>query len=85
MSTDTPNPSSVLGTAASGRRGLIDAPALAVELGVTQRFVRRLVAEDRVPFLKIGKFVRFDPGEIDKWVDECRHPTAAAHDNAGDG
>lgn len=55
MSTDTPNPSSVLGTAASGRRGLIDVPALAVELGVTQRFVRRLVAEDRVPFLKIGK------------------------------
>jgi excisionase family DNA binding protein len=77
MSTDTPIPSSVLGTAASGRRGLIDVPALAVELGVTQRFIRRLVAEDRVPFLKIGKFVRFDPREIDKWVDECRRPQGA--------
>ena len=74
MSTDTPNHSSVLDTTATGRRGLIDVPALAVELGVTQRFVRRLVAEDRVPFLKIGKFVRFDPREIDSWIDDARHP-----------
>lgn len=78
MSTDTPNPSSVFDTAATGRRGLIDVPALAVELGVTERFVRRLVAEDRVPFLKVGKFVRFDPREIEKWVDECRRPATAS-------
>ena len=72
MNTDNSNPSSVLGTTADGRRGLIDVPALAVELGVTQRFIRRLVAEDRLPFLKIGKFVRFDPREIDEWVASCR-------------
>jgi len=72
MSKNVPNPSSLLGTTATGRRGLIDVPALAIELGVTQRFVRRLVAEDRVPFLKIGKFVRFNPREIDRWVDERR-------------
>ena len=77
MSTNTPNPSSTSGTAETGRRGLIDVPALAVELGVTQRFIRRLVAEDRVPFLKIGKFVHFDPREIDEWVDQQRHPAAA--------
>lgn len=74
MSTNTPKQSSLLGTATTGRRGLIDVPALAVELGVTQRFIRRLVAEDRVPFLKIGKFVRFDPREIDEWVDDARRP-----------
>ncbi len=56
----------------SASRELIDVPALAIELGVTQRFFRRLVAEDRVPFLKIGKFVRFDPREIAGWVDDCR-------------
>ena len=78
MSTNTPNPSSTFGTTATGRRGLIDVPALAADLGVTQRFIRRLVAEDRVPFLKIGKFVRFDPNEIDEWVDARRQsgPTA---------
>ncbi len=56
-------------TAPSEARVLIDVPTLAEQLGVTQRFVRRLTAEDRVPFLKIGKFIRFDPLEIDDWVD----------------
>ncbi|MCP3911834.1 MAG: helix-turn-helix domain-containing protein [Actinomycetia bacterium] len=58
-------------------RVLIDVPGLAERLGVTQRFVRRLTAEDRVPFLKIGKFVRFDPEEIDHWVDGHREGWAA--------
>jgi excisionase family DNA binding protein len=53
---------------------LIGVHALAERLGVSQRFVRRLVAERRVPFLKIGKFVRFDPTEIDEWVETCRVP-----------
>lgn len=56
---------------------LIDVPHLALMLGVTERFVRRLVAEDRVPFLKIGKFVRFDPREIDSWVEARRRPERA--------
>jgi len=77
MSTDTPNPSSVVGTPATSRRELIDVPALAIEFGVTQRFIRRLVAEDRVPFLKIGKFVRFDPREIENWIDQSRRPERA--------
>ncbi len=55
---------------------LLDVAALAERLGVTSRFVRRLVSERRVPFLKIGKFVRFDPREIDMWVDERRQPAA---------
>ncbi len=58
--------------APSQPRALIDVPALAERLGMTQRFIRRLTAEDRVPFLKIGKFVRFDPREIDRWVDAHR-------------
>ncbi|MCP4306164.1 MAG: helix-turn-helix domain-containing protein [bacterium] len=73
MSRDTPN-SRVLDSAVAERRGLIDVSALAVKLGVTQRFIRRLVAENRVPFLKIGRFVRFDPREIDDWVEGSRRP-----------
>jgi excisionase family DNA binding protein len=30
--------------------------------------VRRLVAEKRVPYLKVGKLVRFDPDEIKQWL-----------------
>jgi len=37
---------------------------LAERLGVTPRHVRRLVTERRVPFLKVGRFIRFDPAAI---------------------
>lgn len=47
---------------------------LADHLGSTPRHVRRLVAERRVPYLKVGRFVRFDPAEIAAWLDERRVP-----------
>ena len=47
---------------------LIDIDQAAVRLGVTPRFVRRLVDERRIPFHKIGKFVRFDPADIDRYI-----------------
>lgn len=57
---------------------LLNVDALAERLGVTPRFVRRLVHERRVPFLKIGKFVRFDPREIDQWINDTRRPSIAS-------
>lgn len=51
---------------------LLDIAALAERLGVTERFVRRLVEERRIPFLKIGKFIRFDPADVAAWIDEQR-------------
>ena len=47
---------------------LMTCEQLAERLGVTVRFVRRLVDEHRVPFMKIGKFVRFDQAQIDRWL-----------------
>ena len=41
---------------------------LAERLGVTHRHVRRLVDERRVPFLRVGKFIRFDAAEIADWL-----------------
>ena len=49
---------------------LMTCEQLAEHLGVTVRFVRRLVDERRVPFMKIGRFIRFDPNEIDTWIAE---------------
>ncbi len=40
---------------------LLTMDQLAERLGVTRRHVRRLVAERRVPFLRVGRFIRFDP------------------------
>ncbi len=51
---------------------LIAVDTLAAWLGVEVVFVRRLVAERRIPFVKIGRYVRFDPDEVARWIDERR-------------
>jgi len=38
-------------------------------LGVEVRHVRRLVQERRIPYVKWGHLLRFDPVEIARWVD----------------
>ena len=49
---------------------LLDIRALADHLGVEVRHVRRLVAERRIPFIKWGHLLRFDPTEITRWLDD---------------
>ena len=44
----------------------------AVRLGVTERYVRRLVYERRVPFYKVGRLVRFRETELDQWLEASR-------------
>ena len=41
-------------------------------LGTGERFVRRLVAERRIPFVKLGKLVRFKPDDLDAWIEANR-------------
>jgi excisionase family DNA binding protein len=53
---------------------LLTIDQLAERLGVSIRHIRRLVAERRVPYLKVGWLVRFDPAEITAWLDDARHP-----------
>ncbi len=53
---------------ATSPASLLDIDALAARLGVTVRFVRRLVDERRVPYLKLGRLVRFDADEIEAWL-----------------
>jgi excisionase family DNA binding protein len=48
---------------------LLDPPALAARLSISERHVRRLVAERRIPFVKVGRFVRFDPGAVAAWLE----------------
>lgn len=62
----------MLTTTQADRLPLMDLPAVAVRLGVNERHVRRLVAERRIPFLKWGHLLRFDPVEIDAWLNTTR-------------
>jgi excisionase family DNA binding protein len=53
---------------------LIDIESVATRLGISERHVRRLVAERPFPYVKIGRFVRFDPVDIADWISACRVP-----------
>jgi excisionase family DNA binding protein len=58
-------------SAATSER-LLDIAGVAERLGVGQRFVRRLVYERRIPFLKIGHYVRFDVGDVEAWIRDSK-------------
>ena len=45
---------------------------------MNQRHVRRLVAERRIPYLKWGHLLRFDPVAIDEWLQQARHDPETA-------
>lgn len=51
---------------------LMDVATLAEHLGVEVRHIRRLTHERRIPFIKWGHLVRFDPTEVAAWLERCR-------------
>lgn len=52
----------------AGLPNLLAIEEVAEHLGVNVRHIRRLVAERRVPYLKWGHLLRFDPAEIADWL-----------------
>ena len=53
---------------------LLDVSAAARRLGLSPHTVRKYVELRRLPFIKIGAAVRFDPVELDRFVDDRRVP-----------
>ena len=51
---------------------LIDVATLAEHLGLTERTIRRKVAQGEIPHYKIGNAIRFDPAEIQAWLETTR-------------
>ena len=58
---------------------LVDVPTLASNLAISERHVRRLVAERRIPFIKVGSRVRFDVADVLQFVNEARVAVAVIH------
>jgi excisionase family DNA binding protein len=44
-------------------------------LGTGERFVRRLITERRINYVKIGKYVRLERATLDALVDSGRAPS----------
>jgi excisionase family DNA binding protein len=63
MSAPTHHPSDA---AHAGR--LLKPEEAAERLNVSLRFIRRLCHERRLPYTKVGKFVRFDADELEAWI-----------------
>ena len=57
---------------------LLDIDTVAAVLGVTRRHVQRLVSERRIPFLRVGRFIRFDEASLNVWLDQQRCEPARA-------
>ncbi len=51
---------------------LLTTAEVAKLLGVAKRHIYRLVSEDRIPYLKWGRLLRFDPVEITAWLEGFR-------------
>lgn len=54
------------------RPDLLDAAGAAEHLGTPLRFIRRLVAERRIRFYKVGHYVRFARADLDAFLAEGR-------------
>jgi excisionase family DNA binding protein len=52
--------------------GLLTVEEAADRLGTSVRFVRRLVAERRVAYVKVGRHVRLDPIDIEMFIAASR-------------
>jgi excisionase family DNA binding protein len=49
---------------------LLDYQELSTWLNDSVRHLRRLVNERRIPYVKVGHFVRFDPEQVRRWLED---------------
>jgi excisionase family DNA binding protein len=54
------------------RTHLLTVEEAAERLGTSVRFIRRLRAERRLPFIKIGRHLRVDSGDLEAFVSAGR-------------
>jgi excisionase family DNA binding protein len=47
---------------------------LALHLHVSEQWVYDRVSLNEIPYMKMGKFLRFRKSEIDKWLDKMKTP-----------
>ena len=65
-------PTTIPTTPDPGNDQLLNIAQVAHLLNVEVRHIRRLVHERRIPYIKWGHLLRFDPDELKHWVDQYR-------------
>ena len=54
------------------KKQLLTPDELAEMLQIARKTVVVMAREERIPSIRIGRIVRFDPAEIDRWIDSQR-------------
>lgn len=54
------------------KKGLLNVAEAGEVLGVSPWTIRRWVSQGRVPFVKLGKAVRFDKEDLVKLIEQCK-------------
>ena len=67
------------GGAVPTRRGPLTLGEAAEYLNVNERYMRRLVSERRIPYLKVGRLLRFSPADLDAFIEACRVEVPPTH------
>lgn len=57
---------------------LWDVETAARETGLTSRYIRRLVAERRIPIVKLGRLVRLRPTDVAALIEASTRPAREA-------
>ena len=67
---------------ADGNGRLLDAEEVAARLNVPVSWVHRAAREGRLPAIKLGRYTRFDPADVDRWI-ATQKDAPAPHQPAG--
>ena len=53
---------------------LLDAKAIAERLGVPESWVRESARSGAIPHVRLGRYVRFDLDDVERWIEDCKRP-----------
>ena len=59
-------------TSTAGSTNLVGVEDAAAILGIQVSTLYAWVEQERVPHIRLGRAVRFDPGSLSRWIDEHR-------------
>jgi excisionase family DNA binding protein len=65
------------------RRPLMDIRRAGTYTGLGERYIRRLRADRRVPCVRIGGRLLFDPDDLDELIERHREPAIAIQGTKG--
>jgi excisionase family DNA binding protein len=54
---------------------LLDKDQTCERLNIGRWHLERLIRDREIPFVKVGRLIRFKPSDLDKWIEENRTET----------